>query len=517
MSDDFRESLKVEPSEISSSIDEQKFAETYARNYTDLFNIPEVREYFTYVVSALSLSHYSQFRKKHELPGAKVKYRFKSFNSVAHKMKEYFHRYGSEFHPIFDGFAMTMITDILPIVPTISDSPVRYTVEDLRAKELIAQKRADDEFSKKMHEFKSRFVEDDSYTPVIYKGKTDVTQEEYYANCLELLQRTKALINPAETSIIAPLDESIALMQNKLNMVESMQTGDFIVPNSEFSDPNTNFVTYLRNFERRRDRELAITLLTREFKLLFENPRNLELFEKLGIKFSDAREQKNKRKENGYESNFVYIDTMFGTSECQLQTNGQYDQGKTGTASHAQYKISQAQEVLNESQGSDSLLTPVPIPNAQEMAIPEVKNEFLTQVKHMSPRKYKMEITRGRAEVVENGLLDNYQTLFLENPEDAPYAQQYEQYISMLESREDSPLNQFPTKIIKYYTLARIENYLLGQNFEKVKKIAELWNQHKETGDFMKAYNELFLSKDHHDSNLQNQTSHSSDSLSEGR
>ena len=65
-------SIKVD----TSNQDIQALAERNAQNYTTLFNIPEVREYFVHVASALTLAHYSQYRKNNELPGLKVKFRF---------------------------------------------------------------------------------------------------------------------------------------------------------------------------------------------------------------------------------------------------------------------------------------------------------------------------------------------------------------------------------------------------------------------------------------------------------
>lgn len=487
MSENFRESIKVD----TSNQDIQALAERNAQNYTTLFNIPEVREYFVHVASALTLAHYSQYRKNNELPGLKVKFRFKSFNSLYNKSIENYIKYGSVDLPITDAFAMTMITDVLPVVPTITDTPVRYTSEDSRLKKLIEKKLEDDEFSKKMRSFKHRFVEDDSFEPVVFKTNTDVTQEEYYSNCLEVLNRTKDLINPVETDIIAPIDESISLIQNKLDMVRSLRTENLTVPNSELMDDNTSFTTFFRNFERRKDRDLAITLLTREFKLLFQNPKNTDVFSKLGIKLSKDKEQKLKAKPNGYESIFNYIDALFVTFENQTQTNGQYLQGKTGTAAHGQYKINQAKS--NAGFPLKNTHTPVPIPSPTQMAIPEIAEDFLSEVKSMSPRKYKMEVERGRVVVIENGLLDNYRLNFQETTDSM--TELFNQYLSILESRSDSPLNKYPTKNIQYYTHATIENYLASPNFERVQKIFELWVSHPD--DFAEKYFTSSLNSDH--------------------
>ena len=488
MSNDFRESMKVDISSQDSEV--SNVAEKNALNYTILFNIPEVREYFVYVASALTLVHYSQYRKSNEMPGLKVKFRFKSFNSLYNKSIENYIKYGSVDFPISDAFAMTMITDVLPVVPTITDTPVRYTSEDSRLKKLIDKKIEDDEFSKSMRSFKDRFVEDDSFEPIVYQSNTDVTQEEYYSNCLKVLNRTKSLINPVETEIIAPIEESILLIENKLDVVRSLGTEKLIIPNSELMDESTSFANFFRNYERRKDRELAITLLTREIKLLFQNPRNSDIFSKLGIKLSEDKKQKIKAKPNGYESIFNYLDFLFLTVENQTQTNGQYLQGKTGTAAHGQYKITQAKKIgdfpLKETH------YPIPIPSPEQMAIPEISENFLQEVKNMSPRKYKLEIERGRAVVIENGLLDNYRLNFQETTDSM--TELFNQYLSILESRTDSPLNKYPTKNIQYYTLASVENYLASPNFEKVKKIHELWTSHPK--DFAEKYFSSQLSFD---------------------
>lgn len=67
---------------------------------------------------------------------------------------------------------------------------------------------------------------------------------------------------------------------------------------------------------------------------MFENN---ELFEKLHISLS-PKAMKKKRTKDGFVSNFLYINTLFGTIECQLQSQHEYQEGNYGYAAHTNLK-----------------------------------------------------------------------------------------------------------------------------------------------------------------------------------
>ena len=91
-----------------------------------------------------------------------------------------------------------------------------------------------------------------------------------------------------------------------------------------------NFFKALDDFTSRVHDKLDLAVLTKQVDSLFENN---ELFEKLHISQS-PKAMKKKRTKDGFVSNFLYIDTLFGTIECQLQSQHEYQEGNYGYAAH---------------------------------------------------------------------------------------------------------------------------------------------------------------------------------------
>lgn len=93
-------------------------------------------------------------------------------------------------------------------------------------------------------------------------------------------------------------------------------------------------MTFFGEFEGKYYNKSDLEILTKQVCSLFNsNPT----FEKLGIKLSDIPIER-KRTENGFESNFIYLDTLLGKIECQLQTENQYRFGNFGFAAHTKLK-----------------------------------------------------------------------------------------------------------------------------------------------------------------------------------
>lgn len=482
MADDFRESLRFNVDSSGSDflfdipVDEEEFIKKSTQNYVTLYNIPEVREYYTQVVTAILLAYNDRFGNN----GLQLNYRFKAPKSIESKMKEYIEDklrpsdVKTPGQPMYDGFAMKLITSEVPSLLYTRDQH-RFFDKDKTLSKLVEERKQHYLFLEKMQEFKSKLVEDEFETPPKYN--LNISQEEYFTNCIEVLKRSRSLIDPEEKKIIEAFDSQIQTMEDKLTVARDIGDSRSPISPRDLENPSTNFITFLNEFEDRMHNELAIAVLTRQFATIFKS--HAELFDSLGISLStrDTKEPKRKRTENGYESNFIYIDTLFGTIECQLQTYQQYEQGRTGMAAHMLYKTGDDTK--------DSIPRPIPIPSHEEMSKPEVAKDFFEKVSQLSPKKFSVTLGRDRTKDIEFGAFRNYYSIFSEIPPTHPLAPQFQQYFSVLRDRKDSPLSDYPD-VLRQYNVQDIEDYLSSDKIEYIKKLSELWYSH--LNDFAEHY-----------------------------
>ena len=505
--DNFRNSLRVvddsvvdSSADFSSSgeiIDSEEFVNRNTRNYVALYNIPEVREYYTQVVTAILLA----YNKKYGNNGLQLNYRFKAPNSIANKMQEYVdkkHSPDSELRPsqpMYDGFAMKLITSEVPSLLYSRDEKKFFDTDKTLAA-LVEERKANYKFLEKMQEFKSKLVEDEFEVPPKYNLK--ISEEEYLSNCISVLKRTRSLIDPEEVDLLKAYDIRISTMEDKLNISRDDGSPTTLISSRDLENPSNNFLLLLNDFESRMHNEIAMAVLTRKFTSLFKE--NSELFDLLGIKLSKDKDTKRKRTKNGYESNFLYIDTLFGTIECQLQTYQQYEQGKTGTAAHMLYKSSDSSK-----DSPKALPRLVPIPNRKEMRIPDVARRFLKSVLEVSPHMYSVTLGRERTKDIEFGAFRNYYSIFSEIPPTHDLAPQFQQYFSNLRDRSDSPLNNYPDKL-RQYNSQDLEDYVSGKGFRDVQDVAKLWISHSyDFADTYSAINQKRKSRSGHNSVSDNQ------------
>lgn len=150
-------------------------------------------------------------------------------------------------------------------------------------------------------------------------------------------------------------------------------------------------MTFFGEFEGKYYNKSDLEILTKQICSLFSsNPA----FEKLGIKLSDEPIEK-KRTENGFESNFIYFDTLLGRIECQLQTENQYRFGNFGFAAHTKLK--------------GKKIHPVGIP--LDLKDKEKIQEYRNTVKSISPDSFlaRMDDNEiGRVMILEFGDYQNY-------------------------------------------------------------------------------------------------------------
>ena len=492
---DFRNSLRVANDSIVDSsgsvipsdeiIDSEEFVNRNTKNYVTLYNIPEVREYYSQVVTAVLLAYNNKYGNN----GLQLNYRFKAPNSIRNKMQEHIDklkslgRESTPSQPMYDGFAMKLITSAVPSL-LYSKDDYRFCDSGKTLATLVKERKENYKFLEKMQEFQSRLIVDEFEVPPKYN--LNITQEEYLSNCISVLRKTKELIDPAETDLLNAYDEKISIMEDKLSISRDDGIPTSTISSRELENPSTNFLLFLNDFESRMHNELAMTVLTRQFTSVFKE--NSELFDTLGIKLSIDKPPKRKRTKNGYESNFIYIDTLFGTIECQLQTYKQYQFGKTGTAAHLLYKTAATTE-----DSSHYLPRTIPIPTNKAMLDPTVAEQFLQKVLEISPRKYSVTLGGERTKDIEFGAFRNYYSIFSEIPPSHDLAPQFQQYFSILRDRKNSPLNKYPDKL-RQYNSQDLEDYTSSKNFRDVQEIARLWMV-SHAYDFADTYSSLCKKK----------------------
>lgn len=471
MNDDFRESLKVKPAPVDETINMDRFITQNTRNYTTLYNIPEVREYYSQVVSAILLAYTQKFGSR----GISLTYRFKSPKSISNKIQEYLVKKScndnKDSQPMYDGFAMKMTTSEFPNI-FYSRDEYKLFPKDKTLAQLAAERKANNEFLEKMQEFRSRLFPDEFGSFGLDASNVfspDVTREEYFSNCIEVLKRTRALTDSNETEVLRRLDRNILYLESNLRTIISDNKGNFPVVPEDINHNETGFPVLLDEFARKMHNEITLAVLTRQFMTLFAS--HSEFFSQLGISLADSTSKKHKRLRTprGYESNFIYINTLYETIECQLQTEEQYQQGKTGAVAHSEL----ATKILDT--------VGIPAPDALDDAM---ANVYMEKVRYISPSKYAakpivLNSEESIVEITEASALSNYESIFSEIQPSNPRRYTLDEHKKELEARLDLPIHDYPERIEQHDRLS-VAQYLDSESFAQAQRIAELWHSNYE-------------------------------------
>lgn len=486
MSDDIRETLRINIDELGTIDDSlhlknptqdevrSEHIQRVSQNYETLYSIPEVREYFNQVITAILLSHQSRFGKRN----LDLVYRFKSSKSIHSKIEECIihipfntdeNRYIVDYKPMFDGFALKMITGETPSMFYSEDSSTFFE-EDRPIPEILRDKKANYEFLERMQMFKNRLIEDEYDYPPRYK--LEVSQQEYITNCIEILERTRDLIEPSETNVIDMYTKRIERLQNNLDILQKANMASLPITEDLLQNKDTDFIALLSNFERKMHNELGLAVFTKQIRSLFKNN---PLFEQLGVSLTGpkTKEPKRMRTKNGYESNFIYINTLFGPIECQLQTEEQREQGRFGIAAHTR--------LPNKS--IDLIDIPETPDNSDDSALSMYKSkiqDFMQRVLYISPRKYTASLKNdGRIFITEYGAYRNYYSISNEIPPDDPRSAPIKAYFARLANLLGHVFDKYPDRLLQY-NQQDFNQYINSIDFSKAKEISKLWNSNME-------------------------------------
>lgn len=134
----------------------------------------------------------------------------------------------------------------------------------------------------------------------------------------------------------------------------------------DIHDSGFDFKKILKDFNSRINDRLDLTISTKQFNALFESN---DIFDKLGISLN--HETKEKRTKSGYVSNFIYLNTLLGTIECQIQSNHEYEEGNHGYSAHHKLR--------------GKAIIPKPIPNPDNK---EQVKEYIRIIRDTAPQSY---------------------------------------------------------------------------------------------------------------------------------
>lgn len=264
--------------------------------------------------------------------------------------------------------------------------PPTFYSNDPEIQELIEEKKKNHRILGEMQEFKSKLIKDDFSNPKVYNYSC--TKVDYYEKCKQLLNQIKTLISPEAENLLNYYNKQIADIENCLAFMKAANNENQPIDNEDILNNKMNFFKALDDFTSRVHDKLDLAVLTKQVDSLFENN---ELFEKLHISQS-PKAMKKKRTKDGFVSNFLYIDTLFGTIECQLQSQHEYQEGNYGYAAHTNLK--------------GKAISPFRIPEPKDK---EKINEFVQEIKEVAPKSFLSRIDSTEKDRVVTQQFSDYQ------------------------------------------------------------------------------------------------------------
>lgn len=466
---EFLENLKVDIVEDSDEELKQKAIDNYIKNeqkkFQSLYEIPEIREYFNRLISAILLSQNKRFGDNEFT----IHYRFKSPKSISSKIKKYVEQGVVECDPKTKEFNVTArpLLDTFAIRIIAGKRPSLFFSKDKDIQKMIEEKKENYKFLEQMQEFKSRLIEDEYIKPKMIHKQTNVTQVEYFENCIKVLNRTKSLIDPQETDVINLFNEKIYNLERNVSFLKAANLTKQLITPDVFENKETNFIDILNNFERKMHNNLDLKMLNKQVNSLFNNN---DIFIKLGVSKSSTLPTKQKRTSSGYESDFIYLDTLFGPIECQLQTEDQYERNQNDPLqAHATMP---GKEVV-----------PLQFPDLKD---PKSIAQYKKEVDYISPKKSTARIVdKNNASIEQYGAYRNYCSIANEIPENDPSIMAIHSYFEALYLIRNKIFKDDPDQLIQFNNYD-IDQYVQSKEFKKVLELSDLWN--KDSEKFLKEF-----------------------------
>lgn len=395
-SKEFRNSLRFPLKDQPTEEEKKRIIKEYKNKMLERFNSyyedPAIRNYFNHIIAAIMIAQYQNY----EQFGINIPYRYKARNSTRNKVESRLRNatihYSDDGKVVLDN--MQPLNDIFAMKIVSRRRPPIVSSDDPQIQEYIEEQKNNRGFLERMQKFRSSLMIDDNGPKKASNYKYECSKIEYYEKCKEILTKLKEIVDPKATKLIKYYDGKIDDIESCLEFLRASHTNDepdALITEEDLTNSNFNFFDLLKEFEGKYYNKCDLEILTKQVCSLFNsNPT----FEKLGIRLSDNPVEK-KRTENGFESNFIYLDTLLGKIECQLQTENQYRFGNFGFAAHTKLKGKRIHPVA----------IPVDIKDKEKI------KEFREAINAISPDSFlaRMDDNElGRVMILEFGSYQNY-------------------------------------------------------------------------------------------------------------
>ena len=464
----------------------------YQRN-VKRFNEKSTQNYFNNFIAALML----EYHKAYENFDIRVPYRIKSAKSAFDKILKYLER---EDKSIYEknqfnepqGRLKEELTDMFAITIVACNRPPTFYSKDPEINELIEEKKRNHAILGAMQEYRLNITnkefaggEDDSYN-----FDTETTKEEYYVNCLLLLNRIKTLIDPKSTKLLKRYDDMIEhiktrvpekffltvdsmskdpkiarkltstdkikmaydLAQNVIvNDLEEKDLEELIQPIDSSDVETVDFLEILEDFSARIQDKLDLAILNKQIYSVFESS---EVLKKFGVSICKGSE-KQKRTDAGYVSDFMYLQTPFGRIEMQLQTQHEHKEGNYGYAAH------------NAMKGKSFKEFDIPPRSDREKIA-----EFRTCVEFVSPKKFLAQFDNAEPDRIVTqvfGKYQNYKSILSQVEKGSEEDLRLKEYfLKMYTRRNELFAGEARQETIESFIPFDIDLYLNSKEFKKI-------------------------------------------------
>lgn len=435
----------------------KEYKEKYMEKYKQFYSDKNIQKYFHHIIASIMITQ----NEYYEFHGINIPYRFKSAQSTSNKLDDilkdatFTYNENNEIEvnaiPIFDILAMKVIS---------RRRPPAFSSTDPKIRKIIEKNKINLAFIEEMQEYKTHLIEDEYTKPQNYKFKYECTKVDYYEKCKSLLEHLKEITPSQATNLIAEYESKIIDINNRLEFLNATKMpGDAeeIIEYEDLIDKDINFFKILSIFENSVYNETDLAILTKQFQSFFKDNK---MFDELGISLSDIP-MREKRTENGFASNFIYIDTLFGPMECQLQTEDQYRAGNYGYAAHTKLK--------------GKAIKPLPIPDVKDR---EKIKQFVQEVNRISPKSFlaRMDDNEpGRVMVQEFNDYQNYKNLISQISKGDPLERYIRNYCAKLYSLRNKIFKSKENSMgFIYYD---IDEYIKSSEFKKLRQISLQYNK----------------------------------------
>lgn len=464
--------------------------EEYTKN-VERFADPAVQNYFHNFIATFML----EFHQAYENYDIKIPYRIKAPKSTFDKVLEYLTRKDKSEYSLneageMQGRLKEPIKDMLAatIVAT-NRSPLFSYSKDPELKDLIEEQKRNYALLEEMQSFQDKITEG------FFSGKRNkiynygCSREEYYLNCMILINRIKTLIHPEAKNLLQKYDDMLKEIEKTVpkeffkvasrsaqdqEISESLKTTEHIdlarkltyrfIDESQISKEESewlseditaddtkviNFSGILDDFTARIHDKLDLAVLTKQVKSVFDKSKRLQKF---GITI-DEEKFKKMRTTNGYVSNFITLITPYGPVELQLQSQHENREGNYGYSAHC------------EMEGKGFKEFPIPKEGDEEGL-----DRFRKCVEFVSPHKFLAQFDNSEPNRILTqvfGKYQNYKAILSQVQKGTIRSSKVKRYLEKLYAMKNKIFEgEAEQEEIECFTYYDIERYVRSEEFK---------------------------------------------------